>query len=74
MERLPGLEDTLDTLSSDDLLADVSPADVAALASLAEWLCVDAGTELFAAGDTSDGIYLLGSGPGGVPRERCADR
>ena len=59
MERPPPPEDRVGVLATADLLADASPADIAALASSAEWLRVDAGTELFAAGDTADGLYLL---------------
>lgn len=46
-------------LAAADLLAHATPADVAAVAESSEWLRIDSGSELFAAGDPADGMYLV---------------
>lgn len=51
--------DGLAMLAATDLLRHAPPEDVAAVARSAEWVSIEAGTELFAAGDVPDGMYLV---------------
>ena len=51
--------DGLAMLAETDLLRHASPADVASVARSVEWVSIEAGTELFGAGDPPDGMYLV---------------
>jgi len=59
LTRLDPPPDALEILAGTDLLGPASVDDIAAVADSVDWLRLDAGTELFAAGAVADGMYLV---------------